>query len=409
MRILKFTAENIKKLRAVEITPDGSVVQITGPNGSGKSSVLDAIFMALAGAKAIPGQPVRKGEQSAKVSLDMGEIVVTRSFKPDGKSTLTVTAADGARYASPQAMLDALLGALAFDPLAFARSEPKQQMETLRGLVPLTVDADALDRANAVDYAARTDLNRTAGDLKVQADAIQVPDGLPAAFVDVAAMLQQMEAASGVNADIEKRRANREALARSVNTRLAELVVLERRVVEFRNAIAADQEKLATAPALPDPVDVSVLRTQITAGQETNRHLEARFTRKTLLDRRVTIVQQAEDLTDRMAARTAEKQAAIAAAPMPVEGLSFGEGEVLFGGVPFAQASSAEQLRVSVAIAMASNPKIRILRVKDGGLLDEDSLAVLQAMADANDFQVWMETAGTHRPGIVMQDGAVAE
>lgn len=37
MKIVKLSAENVKKLRAVEITPDGPVVQITDPNGAGKS------------------------------------------------------------------------------------------------------------------------------------------------------------------------------------------------------------------------------------------------------------------------------------------------------------------------------------------------------------------------------------
>ena len=36
MKIITLTAENIKKLVAVEIKPDGSLVQITGKNGQGK-------------------------------------------------------------------------------------------------------------------------------------------------------------------------------------------------------------------------------------------------------------------------------------------------------------------------------------------------------------------------------------
>lgn len=42
MKIIKLTAENVKKLRAVEITPTGDLVEITGRNGAGKTSVLGA-------------------------------------------------------------------------------------------------------------------------------------------------------------------------------------------------------------------------------------------------------------------------------------------------------------------------------------------------------------------------------
>jgi hypothetical protein len=38
VRIIKFSAENVKKLRAVEITPTGSVVEITGTPGRGRRS-----------------------------------------------------------------------------------------------------------------------------------------------------------------------------------------------------------------------------------------------------------------------------------------------------------------------------------------------------------------------------------
>jgi hypothetical protein len=36
MKIVKLTAENYKRLSAVEITPDGNTVLITGKNESGK-------------------------------------------------------------------------------------------------------------------------------------------------------------------------------------------------------------------------------------------------------------------------------------------------------------------------------------------------------------------------------------
>ena len=47
MKIIKLQAENIKKLRAIEISPDGPVVKITGKNAAGKSTVLDSISWAL--------------------------------------------------------------------------------------------------------------------------------------------------------------------------------------------------------------------------------------------------------------------------------------------------------------------------------------------------------------------------
>lgn len=424
MKIIQFTAENIKKLRAVSIRPDGALVQITGANGQGKSSVLDAIYMALAGAKAIPGKPVRDGEDKAMVRLDLGDIVVTRRFTAAGGTSLTVEAENGAKFPSPQRMLDDLLGSLTFDPLAFSRMEPRRQLETLRGLVQIEEDIDALDAANARDYAERTDLNRSAKEAKARADGIAVPDDLPAQPVDVDALLAQLAGAADEAALIEKRRAGRAEAERQARTleenarhfdgeieRLREELETAIRKRDNSQAQAADlRAKLAAAEPLPSPPDTAALRQQIEEGRRVNAMIEARGRRQMELEEAEQLSRMADALTQRMEERTRTREAAIANAAMPVPGLGFAADGVTFNGLPLDQASSAEQLRVSVAIAMAANPKLRVLRIKDGSLLDERSLAMVGEMADSGGYQVWIERVDTSgRVGIVMEDGAVAE
>src|SRR5262245_51448409 len=88
LRIIELRAENLKRLVAVTITPKGDLVQITGRNGQGKTSVLDSIWWALGGAKNIQGQPIRKGQERAFVSVKLGaetvKLVVTREFTAGG-------------------------------------------------------------------------------------------------------------------------------------------------------------------------------------------------------------------------------------------------------------------------------------------------------------------------------------
>ena len=81
MKIISLQAENIKRLVAVHIEPDGSLVQITGKNGAGKTSVLDSIWWALGGTKPHQPQPIRKGQDNAVIELDLGEYIVRREFK----------------------------------------------------------------------------------------------------------------------------------------------------------------------------------------------------------------------------------------------------------------------------------------------------------------------------------------
>jgi ABC-type lipopolysaccharide export system ATPase subunit len=81
---------------------------------------------------------------------------------------------------------------------------------------------------------------------------------------------------------------------------------------------------------------------------------------------------------------------------------------VLYQGVPLAQVSSAERIRVSFAIAIAKNPKLRVVLLKDGPLLDEKSLAMVAEMAEEADVQVWVERVGRGPVGVLIQDGEVA-
>ena len=68
------------------------------------------------------------------------------------------------------------------------------------------------------------------------------------------------------------------------------------------------------------------------------------------------------------------------------------------------------RLRVGIALAMKSNPRLRVLRIRDGSLLDDASMATVAEMAEANDFQVWIERVDTSgRVGFVVEDGSVRD
>jgi hypothetical protein len=92
-----------------------------------------------------------------------------------------------------------------------------------------------------------------------------------------------------------------------------------------------------------------------------------------------------------------------------VPGLGFEEDAVTYNGLPFAQASDAEQIKVSIAMGMAGNPKLRVMRIKDGSLLDDDSMKVVEEMAVTNDFQVFVEVVDTSgKVGVYLVDGEIA-
>lgn len=426
MKILKLEAENVKKLRAVEITPEGNLIQIAGDNDAGKSTLLDCIFWALAGKDAIQRKPIRTGCEEAVIKLDLGEIKVRRNFRAaeDGGFTtsLAVENGEGARFKSPQAMLDGLLGALTFDPLEFVKQDSRKQFDTLRRLTKVDVDFDQLDGLNRSDYERRTEINRQAAHLRAQAEGTVVPPNTPPEKIDTAALLDRIENAARTNAEIVARQQRREKVALDAKgcrdaaaEKRAKAADLRRQADQLDADAFVDDEqaesleaKLANAETLPDPVDISAVRAELDGAEAINRHVDAAVHKADLMRQAKEKEAEAEKITAAMKAREQVKADAIAKARMPVDGLGFGDGFVTFNGEPFDQASTAQQIKVSVAIAMAGNPKLRVVRIKEGSLLGPGAMETIAQMAREHDFQVWVEVVRPDSPvGIVIEDGGV--
>lgn len=421
MKIIGLIAENVKRLTAVEINPgDAALVQITGANGQGKTSVLDSIWWAICGAKHIQTAPIRSGAQKARIRLNLGEYIVTRTFTRSKKDDDTVTTAitvenaDGMRATSPQKVLDELVGALSFDPLDFMRRKPDEQLEALKSLVP-GVDFAVIEKANKNDYEQRTELNRTCQQLRARASAIIVPEGAATEQVDDATLIAELEDAGRHNAEQQRAASARTEVAARItglqSARQRSLDQLERIKVEISDqerAIEVCEQELAALPVPELQIDTSSIRKRIDEARAANARVGQARDKRALEAQALEAEVASGKLTKAMEDRDAEMKAAIAAAKLPVAGLSLGKDMVMFNGVPLNQASDAEQLRVAMAIAMAMNPKLRVIRVRDGSLLDETGLNLVAAMAAENGFQVWMERVDTSgKVGFVIEDGAL--
>ena len=194
--IVKLQASNVMNIDAIIVEPNGKNVTLTGKNGAGKSAFLKAIEFALSGkALASTPEPVRHGQKSGDILLDLGDIIVKRHFTNES-STVKIENKDGMVFKSPQALLDKFRGNISFDPMGFAGLPEKQQKEVLLGMIDLPIDLDELDLKRKGIYDSRTEVNRDIKRLEGQRDGIpnllDVPDD-ELSSVDV---MNDMQAAS---------------------------------------------------------------------------------------------------------------------------------------------------------------------------------------------------------------------
>ena len=398
-KIIKLEASNFKRLRAVEINPDGNLVVIAGRNGQGKSSVLDAITAALGGTstKALP-RPIRDGEDKAQIVLETEDLIVTRKFSGSG-STLTVKGKDGATYSKGQAKLDQLLGRLSLDPLAFTQLSEKDQLKTLLDLVDLPFKPADIEAERAKVFAERTDVNRRVKELQGQAAGYSIPAGTPDEEISVSGLLSEYRAGQELNHNIDVAHTARNGWADKVER-------MKRELADAEQQLKAAQEKVDTAPA---KVDLEAIQSQIDTAEQVNAAVREKKQAKQVSQRLMALQLDAKQLSDQLEAIDKRKADGLAAATFPVDGLGFDADGVTYQGVPFKQASSAEQLRVSLAMAIALNPGLRVIRIADGSLLDSTNLELIEEMAVSNDYQVWIEMVNESGDfGITIEDGQVA-
>lgn len=475
MKIVSLKAENVKRLKAVEIHPDGSLVVVGGRNAQGKTSVLDSITMALGGAAAFCERPLRDGAEHGEIVVDLGDLVVRRSFDAKGGTKLVVRGKDGNTKTSPQTLLDALAGRMSFDPLTFSRMDRKKQLETLKELVGL--DLSDLEARHRTLFEERTTVGRDGQAVKARLEAMPHHPDVPAEELSVLDLSAELEAALDNNrkraSAIERSaRASAQAITlRTDATALAAGSIVTNEIQNAAKALAQNDRETALAKAeierLEDALamvkakhedlvksraylDNEVDRVRAKAVAEKNEaalaaakeHSEAealvaalpeipaqpirdRIANIETINRKVRenrnhadqqrTIDKArirwDELTLALEELDKQKKARLAAAKFPVAGLSFDESGVLFNGVPFAQASSAEQLRVSVAMGLALNPTLRVVLIRDGSLLDDDGLRLVAEMAAEKDAQVWVERVSDDGEGcsVVIEDGMVSE
>lgn len=413
MKIVRLSAENIKRISAVEITPDGNLVVVGGSNGQGKTSVLDSIMMALGGKYTIPSKPVKRGNKSGSVEIELDEdFVIKRTINEDGTGKLEVSSKAGARYQSPQTLLDGFAAKFSFDPLAFKQMKPAEQAELLRNVLGL--DFSDLDRRRQSTYVERTIVNRNVKKLESQLSAATFNPRIPER-VDTAGLVAELQESNKRNQYAAKVETDKRMVDNQIESTKREMDSIEKRLSELREkSVSLDTHRRSLSKIDTSRVDTSEIEERLAQASNTNATVErmeaennASKQLRQLLDKETEVAKQ---LTASIAAIDAEKSSRLQSAHFPVEGMSVDDVSVTFDGIPFDQLSGAEQLRVSVAMGIALNPKLRVLLVRDGSLLDDANLKLLAELAEQHDCQVWLERVGSgDEVGIVIEDGTVKE
>lgn len=386
MKINKLEIENVKRVKAVKISPtQNGLTVIGGRNGQGKTSVLDAIAWALGGDKFKPSQAAREGSvtpPSLKIVMQNG-LIVERTGK---NSTLKVTDPKGEK--GGQRLLDEFVEKLALDLPKFLESSDKEKASVLLHVIGVDSKLAELEKSENELYQERLAIGRIADQkekfAKEQPYYTEAPDDL----VSPADLIKEQQ-------EILARNGQREQWKRQYDQLLAERMHIDelieettRKLHELTEKAALLDKQVKDAAKSPNELkkeSTAELEESIANIDEINRKVRANLDKEKAEADAANYRKQYQELDIRLNEVRQQKIDLLRSADLPLPGLTVVEGELVYRGQRWDNMSSSEQLRVATAIIRKINPECGFV------LLDKLEQMDLETL---NEFGAWLETEG---------------
>lgn len=398
-----FRVKNYKAIEEVSITSGAGLVVLGGKNAQGKSSFLDGIreIVKFVGKRETP-EPIRLGEDSAEMEIidEARDRRYVRTFSRAKSgavsSTVGVYALDGAKYENPAHVIAEDVGAELIDAAAFALLSARDQRDVLLRQVDLGIDLDALAREKKGVEDQRKLANAEVKRLSGALASMEKPGTeVPTEEISAAAAIEALQVAQTHN------RAVYEASAEAARTsgRISEL---ERELAQMRAVLESTME-LAAKPR----ADVDALQAQLDDVEGINARVRAAKQYAAAESALTAAESNGKAEQAKLDALDEKKRAALSAAVFPDPLLSVDDEQVLYDGIPFTQVNSAKQLGIGFDIATLAHRDLKIGFIKNGDLLDDESLAEIEARAIERDYTILVER-GRGDKGYILNDGELA-
>ena len=410
VKITALQAENVKRIKAVQIEPAPNGLTIVGGNNNqGKTSVLDAIAWALGGEKYRPAAAAREGAVSPphlKVALSNG-IVVERKGK---NGSLTVTDPTGKR--AGQTLLNEFVEQLALDLPRFLNASDKEKADTLLKIIGVGDQLAVMDQRIKALYDKRTAVGQIAAQKKAYAEEMQEYPEAPAEPVSALELVRRQQDILARNGENQRKRAHAAQLEQKVQALQQKVDALTERLAQVSEECAAAMRDLDTArKSAADLEDESTAEIEAALAnvEEINRKVRANLDKARAMDDAREMSAQYADLTSQLNEARQKRTALLDGADLPLPGLGVEDGALTYNGRHWNDMSGSDQLRVATAIVRKINPACGFVLLDK---LEQMDLRTLQ------EFGAWLQAEGLQAIAtrvstggecqIIIEDGRVA-
>lgn len=393
VKITALEAENVKRIKAVALTPSPTGLTIVGGNNNqGKTSVLDALAWALGGDRFRPDAAQRDGALAPahlKVKLSNG-VVVERKGK---NASLTVTDPTGRR--SGQQLLNAFVEPLALDLPRFMDASDKEKADILLRIIGIGSELHTRDLEIKGLYDKRTFTGQLAAQKKHFADELISYPEAPDKPISASDLIRQQQDILARNGENQRKRNQLDKLIDEKNQLNFTLRDLDKKIEDLKEEYEQTQAKFTdlekqifqarkSAAQLQDE-STAELEASIRDIEDTNRKVRANLEKARAEDEAAQYSGEYDRLTEAIQQKRADRMALLNGADLPLRGLSVEDGALTYKGKHWRDMSGSDQLRVAAAIVRRLNP--------DCGFVLLDKLEQMD-MTTLQEFSAWLEAEG---------------
>ena len=393
VKITALEAENVKRIKAVALTPAPTGLTLVGGNNNqGKTSVLDALAWALGGDRFRPNAAQRDGAIAPahlKVMLSNG-VVVERKGK---NASLTVTDPTGRR--SGQQLLNAFVEPLALDLPRFMDASDKEKADILLRIIGIGSELHTRDLEIKGLYDKRTFTGQLAAQKKHFADELISYPEAPDKPISASDLIRQQQDILARNGENQRKRNQLDKLIDEKNQLNFTLRDLDEKIEDLKEEYEQTQAKFTdlekqifqarkSAAQLQDE-STAELEASIRDIEDTNRKVRANLEKARAEDEAAQYSGEYDRLTEAIQQKRADRMALLNGADLPLRGLSVEDGALTYKGKHWRDMSGSDQLRVAAAIVRRLNP--------DCGFVLLDKLEQMD-MTTLQEFSAWLEAEG---------------
>lgn len=414
LKFLGLEIENFKNLEKRKVDIGGQSIMVIGKNGTGKSSIIQALMSPL-NSKMLPTEPIKKGEERAKVSVTIGgnhfgsysEYILDMYFtSKDKKGRLTVTNADGESVKSPATFIKGLIGNVSFDIMKWLHDDKANKLKTIKALTGVSDEIDIIDIQIKKTKDDRKYKKQRAEDLEAilnnHAFTPQEID-MYSRTIDLLPIQQEMAGIAkaqkdydGVVNKVNEFSSNVNRLNQSIEEKQQEILRLQNQIEGLNAEIVSNTENIQKGEAwlsVHSRPSIEGINERINQAILHNEKCSQIGNLASHQREMITCKEEANKMSIDIAALEDKKSSIISKSQFNIPGLTFTDDDIFLDNIPLeeGQVNTARLFEIGTEVAIAMNPNLKVIFLHDASLFDHEALKTIIKKVEERGYQLIIE------------------